>query len=443
MGQSALAFFNTPQAPAIDPFRFLQAPQLGTPQPSSQVPSNPQADTLELGQNPESEITSAYEGTVYRAQSQSVAMHIGLSQASGSVSTGENGAAEASFQAQQLTFDFFAESRSVEVASFRERSQEVAEGLEGTRQTRYSELSQSVSASFEMSFTVSGEALSGFANASEALQDQGPLFDQMLEMGAQLLEQAEGLFGEFLGLFGGAGGGQGQEGLREMMEQMIQGFFGEEFGFDLFGQQALEANGDAGGASASTQQIQMEFEFSFSFSGEISVTQGEIQQSDPIMFDLDGDGFELTNHANGARFDIQGNGEAVNTAFVTGGDAFLAIDRNKDGQINSGLELFGDQHGAANGYEELRKLDSNNDGVLNSQDDAFDDLLLFRDNGNGITEQGELLTLADMGITEISLDYANIDQRAAGGNRLAQMASFRYADGSQGRTADAILNFTA
>ena len=101
------------------------------------------------------------------------------------------------------------------------------------------------------------------------------------------------------------------------------------------------------------------------------------------VVDLDGDGIELTSHTNGAQFDILGNGQTQNTAFVTGGDAFLAVDRNGDGMINSGKELFGDQHGAANGFEELRKLDANGDGVINRLDPSFSKLALFRDNGDG------------------------------------------------------------
>ena len=60
---------------------------------------------------------------------------------------------------------------------------------------------------------------------------------------------------------------------------------------------------------------------------------------------------------------------------MTGGDAFLAIDRNGNGSIDDGTELFGDQNGAAHGFAELAKFDSNHDGVINAQDDDFDKLL--------------------------------------------------------------------
>ena len=72
----------------------------------------------------------------------------------------------------------------------------------------------------------------------------------------------------------------------------------------------------------------------------------------------------------------------------------------------------------------------------------FDKLLLFKDNGNGKTERGELVSLAEAGITELSLSYRNVNLQTSGGNRIGQIATYRRADGSTGTTADTILNFT-
>src|SRR5690606_21416172 len=116
----------------------------------------------------------------------------------------------------------------------------------------------------------------------------------------------------------------------------------------------------------------------------------------------------LTSYRDGARFDILGNGSKQQTAFVTGGDAFLALDRNRDGIINDGTELFGDQRGAANGFEELRKLDTNGDGKISAADKYYDKLLLWIDNGDGVSEPGELKGLRAAGIESLSLHYANV-----------------------------------
>jgi hypothetical protein len=67
---------------------------------------------------------------------------------------------------------------------------------------------------------------------------------------------------------------------------------------------------------------------------------------------------------------------------------------------------------------------------------------LFKDDGDGQTEPGELISLNDAGITEIQLRYKNVEEIASGGNRLAQITSFRFADGRSGHVADAILNYT-
>jgi hypothetical protein len=183
--------------------------------------------------------------------------------------------------------------------------------------------------------------------------------------------------------------------------------------------------------------VQLEFEF-----GSVS-SQSQVKQSDPIVFDLNGNGVDLTSYQNGAQFDITGTGEKSTTAFVTGGDAFLALDRNGNGAIDSGKELFGDQNGARNGYEELRKLDSNGDGVINARDRDFNKLVLFKDNGNGKTDKGELVSLNQAGIAEISLSYQNVNVGAKGGNHIGQVASYTTADGKRGLAADAILNYTA
>lgn len=81
-----------------------------------------------------------------------------------------------------------------------------------------------------------------------------------------------------------------------------------------------------------------------------------VQQSDPITLDLNGNGVELTNYTNGANFDITGSGTKVNTAFVTGGDAFLAINGNGNGHIDSGKELLAtrtERTMASRNYESL------------------------------------------------------------------------------------------
>lgn len=347
----------------------------------------------------------------------------------------EEGEETQAAQVRQLSFDFFSETRLEELMRFSQRTQAVGETLGGAQQETYLEASQQVAMRFSASMSISGSALSGFTNVSEAGQDQQEFMDQFIGFVKQLLEAGDEFFNDFLSIFDGSALEDFQQQVSDLFRQMMEQFFGNA----SFPALVSPAGGTSSQSVSMSFSIQMEFEFSFEF----SVDQSQVQQSDPITFDLDGDGIELTHYAAGAQFDITGSGQKVRTAFVTGGDAFLAIDRNGDGKITSGKELFGDQNGAPNGYEELRKLDSNNDGVINRLDKDFGKLVLFRDNGNGISEAGELIGLSEAGISEINLGYRDVNLAAKGGNHIAQMASFRWSDGQLGQTADAILNYMA
>lgn len=353
--------------------------------------------------------------------------------------SGEDGASAAAVSARQMSFDFFFESKEETLVAFNQRTGQVAEGLDGARQSSYLATSQQVAARFQFSMSVSAAALEGFAGASEQAQDaQDPqaLIDQLIGFTQQLMDAGNEFMNQFLSVLSGNNTGEEQFSFEDLFQNLVR-----EFLSSLSGGNHADPAQTASGQTFQSVSVQMNF--SFEFSAEVTVQQGQVQQSDPIMLDLDGDGFELSSHAQGARFDILGSGQAVATAFVNGGDAFLALDRNNDGIINSGKELFGDQYGAANGYEELRKLDGNSDGVINDQDTAYNSLLLFKDNGNGATEAGELISLADAGIAEINLNYRNINEQTSGGNRLAQIGAYRRTDGAYGQAADAILNYVA
>ena len=133
-------------------------------------------------------------------------------------------------------------------------------------------------------------------------------------------------------------------------------------------------------------------------------------QASPLVLDLDGDGVETTSAANGVYFDHDGNGFSEKTGWAGKDDGLLVRDINGNGQIDDGTELFGDNtilsngQKAANGFEALKDLDSNNDGVFNSSDTAWNQVKVWKDgNGNGIVDEGELLTLEEANI-EISND---------------------------------------
>lgn len=369
---------------------------------------------------------------------------------------GEDGAAAS--VAEQLSFSFAAEARYEEIALFQQRTENVAAGLDAPRGQALRATSQSISFRFQMSFEMSAESLRGFAGAAEGAAgavDSDAAMDKLIGFAQDLLQRSTEMINEAFEAMGGFMKGFEEDfaaDFQAMLDKFFQGLTESGFlGGGLDGLQELTGPAGQGGgvqspyggvpkgttvsSLAAELKVQMEFEF--------AIQRGEVKESDPITLDLDGDGIELTSYSNGAQFDITGSGRAVQTAFVAGGDAFLAMDRNGNGTIDDGTELFGDQRGAANGYEELRKLDDNGDGVIDRKDKAFESLRLWKDNGNGRTERGELRTLGDEGVASLSVGYRNVDEQAAGGNRIAQRSFFTRNDGSQGRTADAILNYLA
>ncbi|MEM9219128.1 MAG: SdrD B-like domain-containing protein, partial [Cyanobacteria bacterium P01_F01_bin.150] len=135
----------------------------------------------------------------------------------------------------------------------------------------------------------------------------------------------------------------------------------------------------------------------------------------PITFDLNGDGIQTRSIDQGVKFDLLNTGEAVNTGWISGNDGFLAIDNNGDGVISDRSELFGG--GVGDGFAKLASFDSNGDALVNEADAQFGALKLWQDaNENGVTDQGELVSLASVGITDLSTDYTNVFKADAQGN---------------------------
>ncbi|MBV6389634.1 MAG: hypothetical protein JNIBNLAF_01281 [Nitrosomonas europaea] len=158
---------------------------------------------------------------------------------------------------------------------------------------------------------------------------------------------------------------------------------------------------------------------------------------DPIILDLDGDGLETVGLASNVYFDHDGDGVLTRTGWVGKNDALLVWDRNADGVIDTGAELFGDftplSNGtlAPNGFAALASLDANGDGILDASDPAFTELKLWRDvSQDGVSQGGEFITLAEAGIVSLNLANTLKNQRLSNGNMLSREGSFTRADGS-------------
>lgn len=163
-----------------------------------------------------------------------------------------------------------------------------------------------------------------------------------------------------------------------------------------------------------------------------------VQMGDPLVLDLSGKGIVTTGVEAGVAFDLTGDGQLEQVSFVTGDSWFLALDRNDNGQIDNGRELFGDQHGAAHGFAELARHDDHADGVIDARDEAFSRLRLFQIGSDGAAQ---VKTLADAGVTAIELGYQTTRKALNVYDNVAQIGQFRRTDGSTGEASDVLLGY--
>jgi hypothetical protein len=178
----------------------------------------------------------------------------------------------------------------------------------------------------------------------------------------------------------------------------------------------------------------------------------------PLVLDLNGDGKlaltdvwdESNNKKNLVRFDMALEGRAFVTGWVKGSDGFLAYDRNGNGKIDNASELFGEYTAAEvlgpktfkNGFDALAVFDTNHDGVVDAKDKDFAKLAVWTDrNQNGVTDKGELGSLASAGVASITLAFMDLkDAKGAyplnAGNEVRFSAVFTRADGKSFQIAD-------
>ena len=164
---------------------------------------------------------------------------------------------------------------------------------------------------------------------------------------------------------------------------------------------------------------------------------------DPVILDLNHNGFTFSDVSHGVQFDMNGDGTKEQLAWNTSKDGMLAVDLNHDGKIDDGTELFTPNFGGghfASGAAALASLDSNHDGVIDHNDAAYSSLLIWKDgNANGTSDAGELSSLADNGVASISTAahpaVGEIDGQAVTGN-----GTFQMADGTTGNYVEVELD---
>ncbi len=164
---------------------------------------------------------------------------------------------------------------------------------------------------------------------------------------------------------------------------------------------------------------------------------------DPLVLDLTDTGFVPKPVSEGAYFDLNRDGFAEKINWVSGGNGFLAVDKNGDGKIRNGNELFGDNTvlasgvQAKNGFEALAEFDTNKDGIVDSSDNDFAKLLVWVDaNEDGISTSEELKALAEHNIRSLSLNYELKNELTESGAVLANLSTFDREDDSVGKLGE-------
>jgi hypothetical protein len=158
--------------------------------------------------------------------------------------------------------------------------------------------------------------------------------------------------------------------------------------------------------------------------------------STPIVLSLRG-GYRMTSLADGVLFDIDADGTAEQVAWTepNGNVGFLALDRNGNGTIDSGAELFGgstmltDGTRALNGFEALADIDLNHDARIDANDPAWQQLLLWIDaDHDGASDATELVSIPTNGVGAISTDYKRSGKKDRHGNEFRYKSEFRLGE---------------
>lgn len=169
---------------------------------------------------------------------------------------------------------------------------------------------------------------------------------------------------------------------------------------------------------------------------------------DPLVLDLNNNGRidTITLNNSKAFFDHNNDNIAYKSSWISKDDGLLVLDKNNNNLIDNGNELFGNfteissNSYALNGFEALKLLDSNQDGVIDINDKEFNNLKIWQDlNEDGITQINELKSLKDLNITSINLNYKDTNQNLDNDNTITQTATF-IKDDKESLLAD--INFS-
>lgn len=220
--------------------------------------------------------------------------------------------------------------------------------------------------------------------------------------------------------------------------------FGIEYDFHAVHDESEQTLVSAEGSIKTAEGTEIRFKLDLSMKRayheetSVSVRAGDAVRKDPLVLNFNGTAAELSDQR--FSFDLLGNGRTANLPMLAGGNGYLAIDRNGNGKIDSGRELFGPTTNS--GFGELSLLDTDKNGWIDENDAAFSALRIWTPDARGA---GTLETLAQKKLGALGLDSiaSPFELRGAGNSDLGAIAAsgvFLTEDGEAGSVQEVDLS---
>ncbi|WGL98271.1 hypothetical protein QE177_14040 [Arsenophonus sp. aPb] len=167
----------------------------------------------------------------------------------------------------------------------------------------------------------------------------------------------------------------------------------------------------------------------------------------PLIIDLNGDGVQTVADSLGVSFDFAGKGKKAQTGWVHPDDGLLVWDKDNDGVISSGEELFGEDSLLANGtkakdgFSALAPFDNNLDGLIDKKDNLWSEIKIWQDkNTDGISQANELTAMESIGIKSIELNAKQTNFYDKNGNFHQLMAKVNWDNNKQTDITDVLFH---
>lgn len=168
--------------------------------------------------------------------------------------------------------------------------------------------------------------------------------------------------------------------------------------------------------------LDLQMERSYREESHVSLRYGNAAvRRDPLVINFSGNAAQLLDQH--FRFDLNNDGQAEELPMLASGSGYLAFDRNGNGRIDNGSELFGP--GTDNGFGELADLDADGNGWIDEADPLFSKLGIWQATGDGDNATMELLSLASSGVGALALAHAAtpFELRGSGNSNLGGIRS--------------------